>query len=93
MLQISPGEIRAEGDGVDKDAGQYIFVGCKNKNMTGEQLDRHTFVPVPGQIFQQPGGQRLTFQCESGCTRCADQHSSDRKRVKCNEESSFKRKK
>lgn len=36
----------------------------------------HTFVPVPGQIFQQLAGQRLTFQCESECTHCADQHLS-----------------
>ena len=39
----------------------------------------HTFVPEPGQICLQPGGQRLMFQCESECTRCADQHSSENK--------------
>lgn len=37
-------------------------------------LLRHTFVPVPRQRFQPLEEQRLTFQCESECTHCGDQH-------------------
>lgn len=69
VLQIPPGEIRAEGTRWHETVNS-----LSDRNLLWSAVGvLHTFVPAPGQIFRQPEGPRLTFPCESGCTRYAGQ--------------------
>lgn len=54
-------------------AGQTLHINTCKLEVTSNVI-LCTFVPGPGQIFQQPGGQMLMFLCESECTRCANRH-------------------
>ncbi len=69
----------------------WVSIHCRLHLKYHMQFERvlHTFVPVPRQIFQQPEEQRPMFQCESECTRCADQHSSESKQAECNVKKKF----
>lgn len=80
VLQVSPGQIRANGQ--DSRAVSIYWHWYHQNIISHDNISVvHTFAPVPGRISQQPVGPMLMFQCESECTRCVDQHSSESKQA------------